>query len=83
MTREALALIHFYQQHISPRLPSTCRYTPTCSAYAVTAYERYGFFWGSLLTANRLARCTPWGGHGYDPVPERKDVDQAKSADAL
>lgn len=73
MARLALALIHFYQRHISTHLPNICRYQPTCSVYAVTAYERYGFFWGSLLTAGRLARCTPWGGRGYDPVPEPKE----------
>lgn len=52
---------------------SSCRYTPSCSNYATIAYARYGIVWGSLLTAWRLARCAPWGGHGWDPVPERKD----------
>lgn len=75
MTHLALALIHFYQRHISRHLPDTCRYTPSCSAYAVTAYERYGFLWGSILTAGRLGRCTPWGGQGDDPVPERKQAE--------
>lgn len=52
---------------------SSCRYTPSCSNYATIAYARYGIVWGSLLTAWRLARCAPWGGHGWDPVPDRKD----------
>lgn len=52
---------------------TSCRYTPSCSNYAFIAYSRFGIFWGSLLAGARLLRCAPWGGHGWDPVPERKD----------
>jgi len=64
-----LALIWIYRHCISPFTPPSCRYTPTCSQYAVEAIRRYGPFKGSWLTLKRLARCHPWGGSGYDPVP--------------
>lgn len=64
-----LLLIRFYQYGISPYTPSSCRYTPTCSQYAVEALRRHGLFKGSWLTIKRLSRCHPWGGSGYDPVP--------------
>jgi hypothetical protein len=51
-------------------LPPSCRYQPSCSAYAIGALERYGAWRGGLLAARRLLRCHPWGGSGYDPVPE-------------
>ncbi|PWG03352.1 membrane protein insertion efficiency factor YidD [Sphingosinicella humi] len=50
-------------------LPPSCRYTPSCSAYAITAIERYGALRGGWMAAKRLSRCHPWGGSGYDPVP--------------
>ena len=65
-----LALIRFYRKAISPWLPPACRYTPTCSGYALEAVTRYGALKGGWLTARRLLRCHPWGGSGYDPVPE-------------
>ena len=58
-----------YQWFISPLLPPSCRYAPTCSAYAIEAFQRHGLFRGAWLTARRLLRCHPWGGSGYDPVP--------------
>ena len=50
-------------------LPPSCRYTPSCSAYAIDALRRYGAARGGWLAVKRLSRCHPWGGHGYDPVP--------------
>lgn len=64
-----IAPIVFYRYAISPLKPATCRYTPTCSQYAIEAIKKHGPFKGSLLAANRIGRCHPWGGHGYDPVP--------------
>ncbi len=64
-----LLLVRFYQRCISPLTPPSCRFTPTCSQYAIEAIRRYGPFKGGWLTLKRLARCHPWGGHGYDPVP--------------
>ncbi|MCF0175522.1 MAG: membrane protein insertion efficiency factor YidD [Bacteroidales bacterium] len=64
-----LALIAFYRSVISPILPPACRYTPTCSRYALEAFRKYGPVKGGWLTLKRLLRCNPWGGSGYDPVP--------------
>lgn len=63
-------LIRVYQLAISPFFPAHCRYWPTCSAYAGQAVRKHGAITGSWLAARRIARCHPWGGHGYDPVPE-------------
>jgi uncharacterized protein len=54
---------------ISPHLPASCRYTPTCSQYGLEAIKKYGPFKGGLLTLKRILSCHPWGGSGYDPVP--------------
>ncbi len=64
-----IVLIKLYQWIISPWLGSKCRYTPTCSHYGIEALKKYGPIKGSWLTIKRIARCHPWGGHGYDPVP--------------
>lgn len=64
-----VALVKFYQYCISPYTPPACRFTPTCSQYAVEALKKYGPIKGSWLTIKRLLRCHPWGGSGYDPVP--------------
>ncbi len=70
MLRKLLILpIRFYQLSISPMLPPCCRFTPTCSAYAIEAIERHGPFKGLWLAIRRILRCHPWGGSGYDPVP--------------
>ncbi|WP_100099098.1 MULTISPECIES: membrane protein insertion efficiency factor YidD [Snodgrassella] len=64
-----LGLIRFYQYAISPLLPPRCRYSPTCSQYAVLALQKYGVFRGSWLAIKRICRCHPWGGCGHDPLP--------------
>ena len=71
MKRLFLAMIRFYQRHISPALPARCRFLPTCSAYAVEAIERFGAWKGGWLALKRLLRCHPfYRGPMYDPVPE-------------
>lgn len=65
----AMVLIKGYRMILSPMLPPSCRYQPTCSAYALEAFDRFGVIKGGWLAARRVARCHPWGGHGYDPVP--------------
>ena len=69
--RAALALVHLYQR-ITANRPSPCRYVPTCSSYSLDAFEQHGFVRGLWLTARRISRCHPWGGHGWDPVPPRR-----------
>ncbi len=61
--------IHAYRWLISPWLPAQCRFRPTCSAFALEAIDTHGVWRGGWLAAKRLARCHPWGGSGYDPVP--------------
>lgn len=68
-----LAGIWIYRLFLSPFLGRQCRYLPTCSAYAEEALMRHGLFAGSWLALRRLARCHPWGGSGYDPVPEPRE----------
>jgi uncharacterized protein len=62
-------LIKIYQWIISPILGPKCRFTPSCSHYGLEALKKYGIIKGTWLTIKRIARCHPWGGHGYDPVP--------------
>ena len=64
-----LKFVRFYQVAISPMLPPRCRYTPTCSQYAVEALQKHGACKGSMFTLRRVCRCHPFGGSGYDPVP--------------
>ena len=61
--------IRFYQKFISPLTPATCRFTPSCSNYAIQAIRKHGPFKGLALAVWRILRCNPWGGSGYDPVP--------------
>ena len=65
-----LAPIFLYKWFISPFLPAACRYQPTCSAYAIEAIKSHGPLQGTLLAVKRIASCHPWGGHGFDPVPD-------------
>jgi uncharacterized protein len=67
----AVGLVRGYQILISPYLPSSCRYTPSCSQYMIDALREHGFFKGLLLGTKRIGRCHPWGGKGYDPVPKK------------
>jgi putative membrane protein insertion efficiency factor len=62
-------LVRGYRSFISPFTPPSCRYQPTCSAYALEALERHGALKGGWLAMRRILRCHPWGGSGYDPVP--------------
>lgn len=72
MIRHALILlVRVYQRLVSPLLPPSCRFHPSCSAYAAGALERHGALRGGWLTARRLLRCHPWHPGGFDPVPDR------------
>lgn len=64
-----ILLIKLYQWIISPLLGPSCRFTPSCSNYALEAFKKYGPLKGLWLTIKRISRCHPWGGHGHDPVP--------------
>ena len=77
LRRLLLLLVRFYQLFISPLAPPSCRYSPTCSAYAAEAIGRYGAWRGGRLAVRRIGRCHPWGGSGYDPVPELDDAARA------
>lgn len=61
--------VRMYQYFISPMIGPSCRYTPTCSQYAVEALKKHGPVKGLYLTIKRVLSCNPWGGHGHDPVP--------------
>ncbi|WP_267387031.1 membrane protein insertion efficiency factor YidD [Sphingomonas sp. GC_Shp_3] len=69
LTRILIILVRAWQIGPSAILPPSCRYQPSCSAYAITALRRYGAVKGGWLAAKRIGRCHPWGGHGPDPVP--------------
>jgi len=67
--RALLGAIRFYRRHISPMFPPCCRFTPTCSAYALEAVEKYGALKGGYLALRRILKCHPFHPGGYDPVP--------------
>ena len=69
LTYFLLLPIYFYKGAISPLTPPSCRFTPSCSTYAVEALRKHGPFKGLYLAIRRILRCHPWGGSGYDPVP--------------
>ena len=72
MKRLCILLVRFYRKYLSPlKGRPCCRFVPTCSAYAIEAFEKRGFFIGMILTVWRILRCNPWNPGGYDPVPER------------
>ncbi|MEH6629885.1 MAG: membrane protein insertion efficiency factor YidD [Halopseudomonas aestusnigri] len=70
-----LGFVKLYQYGISPYTPASCRYHPTCSQYASEAIVTHGALRGGWLALKRLSRCHPWGGHGFDPVPEPSGCD--------
>lgn len=74
MKRTLIALINTYRKHISPYIPRSCRFYPTCSQYAIEAIERFGISKGAILAAWRVLRCNPFSKGGYDPVPQCRDM---------
>ncbi|MCE6997069.1 membrane protein insertion efficiency factor YidD [Saccharothrix sp. S26] len=74
VVRVLLLPVRFYRKFISPALPPTCRFHPSCSAYAVEALTVHGALRGSWLTLRRLGRCGPWHPGGLDPVPPRRNA---------
>ncbi len=70
-----IQMIKGYRLLISPLFPPSCRFTPTCSQYALEAVDRFGAIQGSWLALKRVLRCHPWHPGGYDPVPPRHFVD--------
>ncbi|WP_445012692.1 membrane protein insertion efficiency factor YidD [Aquimarina discodermiae] len=73
ITLPFIGLVRIYQRVISPLTPATCRYQPTCSHYTVEALQKHGLRKGGMLSIKRIFSCHPWGGSGYDPVPEKKE----------
>tara|TARA_B100000963_G_scaffold82604_1_gene70405 strand:+ start:31227 stop:31451 length:225 start_codon:yes stop_codon:yes gene_type:complete len=65
----AFFLVKIYQNIISPLFPPTCRFSPTCSEYAIQSLKKYGLIKGVYLSIKRIVNCHPWGGSGYDPIP--------------
>jgi len=86
LLRGVIFLVQAYRNMISPLRPASCRFTPTCSQYAVDALGEYGLIRGSSLAAARLAKCGPWHRGGWDPIPERAEVaarDQELRSESL
>jgi putative membrane protein insertion efficiency factor len=79
MKRPMLALIRFYQRHISGGLPPSCRFVPTCSQYAYDAIDSHGALRGAGMAAWRILRCNPLNDGGHDPVPERRATEQSRA----
>jgi putative membrane protein insertion efficiency factor len=73
-----IGLVKFYQGAISPLLPSSCRYTPSCSQYMIDALRIHGPFKGLNMGLKRISRCHPWGGSGWDPVPPKEHDHDGK-----
>ena len=74
MSKIFIFIIGIYRKFISPLSPGKCRFTPTCSAYAIEALHRYGFIKGGFLSVRRILKCNPFGPYGYDPVPEPEEL---------
>jgi len=73
MTWFLIKLVKLYQKFLSPLVGRSCRFQPTCSEYMIEALQTHGALKGLYLGIKRILRCHPWGGSGYDPVPEKKD----------
>jgi len=73
-SRILVLLVKVYQHTISPLFGANCRFTPTCSNYTIEAIKVWGPIKGSWLGMKRIAKCHPWGSHGLDPVPKKKDI---------
>jgi putative membrane protein insertion efficiency factor len=73
-----ILIIKIYKIFISPLLPSSCRFYPTCSSYALEAIESFGAFEGSILAIKRILRCHPFNPGGYDPVPKKEELLELK-----
>lgn len=81
MKRVAVFLLRLYQRLLSPFLPPSCRFQPTCSQYTIEAIQKKGTVRGIWLGLRRIARCHPWGGSGYDPVESEKDARNRAGAE--
>ncbi len=79
IARFCIFLIRLYQILISPLLPRACRFEPSCSNYAIQAYQIHGFWGGSIRTINRLSRCHPWHAGGYDPVDQPNEKQNSQT----
>lgn len=83
--RLAIGLIRGYQAIVSPHMAPSCRFAPTCSEYAIQAFQQYGLLKGFILSTHRIMRCHPWGGEGYDPPrwygEQRIDVTPSERSD--
>ncbi len=73
VAKPLLGLVWLYRKGISPLLGANCRFEPSCSSYADQALREYGGFKGGWLALKRISRCHPWGGSGYDPLPDKED----------
>jgi putative membrane protein insertion efficiency factor len=71
LSKPFILLLKGYKRFISPFFPPACRYTPTCSEYAIEAFRKHGLLLGLFLTVKRVLSCNPGGGSGYDPVPDK------------
>ncbi|MCC6599509.1 MAG: membrane protein insertion efficiency factor YidD [Crocinitomicaceae bacterium] len=79
MKRLFILPVLLYQRVLSPLLGSNCRFTPTCSQYAIDAIEEWGAMKGTWLGIKRISKCHPWGSYGYDPVPKKNHKNQIKT----
>ncbi len=71
ITYPLIIFIRIYQLFLSPIIGQNCRYLPTCSEYTVNCLKQFGATKGTLMSLKRISKCHPWGGHGYDPVPNK------------